>query len=125
MTTPFRDRVLEVVASIPRGRVLAYGDVATLCGSPRAARAVGSTLRACGGAVPWHRVVNGAGRISFKGDLERAALQRQCLRDEGIAVDDDWVLGDWAEVRWQASFFPAFFQETYAFDRPPTDWTDE
>lgn len=124
MSTPFRARVLEVVAAIPHGRLLAYGDVATLCGSPRAARAVGSTLRVAGGEVPWQRVVNDAGRISFKGDIERASIQRELLRSEGVDVDESWAIANWTTVRWDAADAPTFFTEEVGFDQPPSDWVD-
>ncbi|MCB9507556.1 MAG: MGMT family protein [Myxococcales bacterium] len=84
----FARRAIEIVESIPRGRVTSYGVVATLAGSPRAARAVGSALRTGSGpATPWHRVVSAQLTIVFKGDIERAAQQRALLLAEGVAVD--------------------------------------
>ena len=124
MTTAFRDRVLAVVRAIPRGRVLSYGDVATLCGSPRAARAVGATLRTSGGDVPWQRVINGTGSISFKGDFERAGIQRELLIQEGLEMTEGWAIGDWPDVRWDGDSAPTFFDEPLGFDRPPDDWDD-
>lgn len=53
-------RVLEVVADIPAGRVMTYGDVAAAIGS-RAARAVGTVMAHYGGDVPWWRVVRASG----------------------------------------------------------------
>lgn len=91
MTTPFETRVLTVVRMIPPGTVTTYGFVATLCGTPRAARAVGSVLRRCvaeGDEVPWQRVINAKAQISFKGDLVRAAIQRRLLESEGITFDE-------------------------------------
>jgi len=52
--------VLEVVASIPPGRVMTYGDVAAALGS-RAARAVGTVMAHYGSDVPWWRVVRASG----------------------------------------------------------------
>ena len=124
MITPFRERVLAVVQSIPPGRVLSYGDVATLCGSPRAARAVGSALRIYGACVPWQRVINGAGSISFRGDFERATLQRELLQQEGVEVDETWALANWPRDRWKADDALDFFEEPIGFDRPPEDWGD-
>ena len=59
--TEFGDAVLGVVARIPRGRVMSYGDVAEYLGSG-GARAVGMVLARWGGGVPWHRVVTSDGR---------------------------------------------------------------
>jgi alkylated DNA nucleotide flippase Atl1 len=56
----FIGQVLEVVAAIPPGRVMAYGDVAAAVGS-RAARAVGTVLSHYGSDVPWWRVVRASG----------------------------------------------------------------
>ncbi len=56
----FIGHVLEVVAAIPRGRVMAYGDVAAAVGS-RAARAVGTVMSHYGSDVPWWRVVRASG----------------------------------------------------------------
>lgn len=52
--------VLEVVASIPEGRVMSYGDVAATIGS-RAARGVGQVMAYYGSEVPWWRVVRASG----------------------------------------------------------------
>jgi methylated-DNA-protein-cysteine methyltransferase-like protein len=84
-----------VVRRIPRGRVLTYGQVAGLLGTPRAARAVGWALRALPDGesrrVPWHRVVGAAGRISFRSgpgpELQRIRLRREGVRFRGGRVD--------------------------------------
>ncbi|HEX7068162.1 MAG TPA: MGMT family protein [Candidatus Limnocylindria bacterium] len=57
--SPFDARVYRVVASVPRGETLTYGEVAALAGSPGAARAVGRAMARCPlfPAVPCHRVV--------------------------------------------------------------------
>ena len=56
----FISRVLEVVAAIPPGAVMSYGDVAASVGS-RAARAVGTVMAHYGDEVPWWRVVRANG----------------------------------------------------------------
>ena len=60
----FRKEVYNVVASIPSGRVLSYGQIAWLVGCPRHARLVGKVLHGVSEAehLPCHRVVNGNGR---------------------------------------------------------------
>ncbi|MGP1592361.1 MAG: MGMT family protein [Prevotella multiformis] len=62
----FRKEVYSVVASIPRGKVLSYGQVAWLVGCPDHARLVGRVLHGTvvGAGVPCHRVVNSAGRMA-------------------------------------------------------------
>jgi len=77
--------VLSVVRRIPAGRVATYGDVATLAGAPRAARAVGTVMRGCRDpAVPCHRVIAAGGGLGgFGGSLQ---LKRERLRAEGLEV---------------------------------------
>lgn len=54
----FRERVLTVVRAIPKGQVWTYGEVARSVGSPGAARAVGTVMKAnFDSSVPCHRVV--------------------------------------------------------------------
>lgn len=85
----FRARVYALVRLVPRGGVTTYGDVAAALGSPRVARHVGWALAALpeGTDLPWQRVINAQGRISFKGDTLRADLQRRLLVAEGVAFD--------------------------------------
>jgi methylated-DNA-protein-cysteine methyltransferase-like protein len=83
----FRQRVFQVIAAIPEGRVTTYGEIASLAGSPRAARQVGGVLKRLpeGSSLPWHRVVNRRGEISLQGeDFQR---QRQALLSEGITFE--------------------------------------
>ena len=84
----FRAQVLRIVEAIPYGRVLAYGDVATLAGSARAARAVAGILRAEHELLPWHRVVNRTPAVS-PGDPRRFLMQIERLRSEGVVVAHD------------------------------------
>ncbi|WP_199245752.1 MGMT family protein [Leifsonia sp. AG29] len=77
----FVERVLDVVDSIPSGRVMTYGDVAAALGS-RAARMVGQIMAYYGGDVPWWRVVRADGRPAQ--NHEHIALQH--YRAEGTAL---------------------------------------
>jgi alkylated DNA nucleotide flippase Atl1 len=58
--SPFVAAVLEIVDSIPAGRVMTYGDIAANLGS-RAARVVGQTMAQFGSESPWWRVVRAGG----------------------------------------------------------------
>lgn len=68
----FVTRVLEVVADIPEGHVMTYGDVAAAIGS-RAARGVGQVMAYSGSDVPWWRVVRASGHPAS--GHEMAALE--------------------------------------------------
>jgi methylated-DNA-protein-cysteine methyltransferase-like protein len=74
--------------------VATYGQVAALLGNPRAARTVGWALRAlpAGSRVPWHRVINGMGRISANGRRYEAEQQAQRLRRESVTVGRDGAI---------------------------------
>ncbi|MEQ1735537.1 MAG: MGMT family protein [Rhodoglobus sp.] len=78
----FVSRVLEVVALIPPGRVMAYGDVAAAIGS-RAARAVGQVMAHYGSDVPWWRVVRASGHPAI--NHESRALEH--YRAEGTPLN--------------------------------------
>lgn len=79
-------RVWQVVAAIPQGRVSTYGSIAQKAGIARAARRVGRALRMLppGTRVPWHRVVNAQGRLSLPADSASHRTQRERLEKEGV-----------------------------------------
>ncbi len=87
-TEPLSDaeRIWQVVARIPSGRVCSYGQVADLAGLPRRARLVGRILSRLpqGSRLPWHRVVNAKGELSLPAGSEGARLQRNRLESEGV-----------------------------------------
>ncbi len=89
MAKSFHERAIEVVRSIPLGRVATYGLVATMAGNPRAARQVTRVLHTSSRKekLPWHRVVNREGRISLKPG-HGYEMQRELLSGEGIKFDD-------------------------------------
>lgn len=84
----FRQEVEALVAQIPRGRVMTYGQIAALCGRPRAARIVGGIAHFGNPDLPWQRVVNKAGGLASGYPGGRGG-HKQVLEGEGIAVSDD------------------------------------
>src|SRR5262245_25520043 len=74
-------RILATIRRIPRGRVCTYGDVADVAGLPRRARLVGTVLRQTPSSrdLPWYRVINAGGRISFPVGSEAYERQRKKL----------------------------------------------
>ena len=79
------ERIWQVVASIPSGRVASYGQIATLAGLPGYARFVGTTLGKLprDTNLPWHRVVNASLQIAPR-NSQRMLEQKRRLRDEGV-----------------------------------------
>ncbi len=57
----FASRVLDVVDSIPPGRVMSYGDIAEYLRRGPGPRQVGRVMSVYGGAVPWWRVIRADG----------------------------------------------------------------
>lgn len=78
--------VWQVVQGIPRGHVLTYGEVARLAGMGRWARRVSQAMRRAprGMDLPWHRVVNAQGKISFPEESSGYQRQKQRLENEGV-----------------------------------------
>ncbi len=77
------ERVRAVIAAIPPGSVLAYGDVAARAGLPGRARLVGRILAEDGHDLPWHRVLHADGTTAPHKTTEQLAR----LRAEGVLAD--------------------------------------
>lgn len=92
--------VYRLVSRIPRGRVMTYGQIATLLANRLSPRAVGWALHGCPARVPWQRVVNAAGGCSTDRlpDIPEG-LQRALLEREGVAFRADGTL-DLERSRW-------------------------
>ncbi len=89
----FKTEVIRTVKQIPKGKVMSYGQIAAVAGSPRAARQVGGILRGYDGtdSLPWWRVVNSEGYLSIKGNfIATKDRQKQLLLEEGIDVSKDY-----------------------------------
>ena len=81
----FRERVVGLVAQIPKGRVMTYGQIAALCGNARAARIVGGIAHFGSPELPWQRVVNKKGGLAA-GYFGGRAGQKRDLEAEGVRV---------------------------------------
>lgn len=91
----FFERVWEVVARIPTGRVTTYGRIAEHLGSRSSARTVGWALKAVAGsdagalALPCHRVVNRYGALSGRLHFDTPDVMEERLRAEGVTFTED------------------------------------
>lgn len=95
------DRVYEYVKTVPRGKVVTYGQVAAAIGAPRCARQVGWALHVNPepGVIPCHRVVNREGRLAPAFAFGGEAVQASLLEAEGVEVVGGYV--DLNKYRWE------------------------
>jgi len=100
----FYDKVYEQVMKIPKGKVATYGQIARLCGNPKASRAVGYALHVNpgNGVIPCHRVVNRFGALAPSFIFGGSGAQRKLLEDEGVVVGGNDII-DLAEFGWNAA----------------------
>ncbi len=85
----FAERVNHLVAQIPKGRVMTYGQIAGLCGNARAARIVGGIAHFGDPDLPWQRVVNKSGGLAAGYPGGRQGHKKH-LEAEGIYIDDNF-----------------------------------
>jgi len=83
----FNSLVLELVSTIPEGRLMTYGQIAVLAGHPRAARIVGGIAHYGDPRLPWHRVVNKQGFLACGYPGGRGAHQL-ALEKEGVIINN-------------------------------------
>ena len=86
----FFQRVWDVVAEIPHGKVTTYGHIAQHLGAKRSARVGGWAMKAAvGSGLPCHRVVNRRGALSGRLHFETPTVMEERLRSEGVAFNDE------------------------------------
>lgn len=92
MLNPHYQQIWQTVQLIPQGKVACYGQIADLAGLPGRARLVGKSLGKVpkdgwrGQAVPWFRVINSQGKISFPPGSDNFDKQKHQLQDEQVVV---------------------------------------
>ncbi len=100
------EAIYAIVRQIPLGKVATYGQVAVLADLPGQARLVGYALYRVDmqtSDVPWHRVINAKGEISYSPFRQGADyLQRSLLEQEGIPFSPSGKI-DLKQYQWQHS----------------------
>ena len=93
LSSQFRRQVLELIRSIPFGAVLSYGKVASLAGSPGAARAVGGAMAAnpVPIIIPCHRVIAANGRLTGYTAPGGLKIKKNILQMEGVEFKGELV----------------------------------
>jgi methylated-DNA-protein-cysteine methyltransferase-like protein len=88
----FDHQVWQVVAAIPPGRVMGYGEVARAAGFPRYSRMVGAALGRSPDPLPWFRVVRSNRTLAFEVGSRSYQEQAQLLKQEGIRFDGTKII---------------------------------
>lgn len=97
----FTERVYAIVAKIPKGKVLTYGQVAKLAGNAKANRAVGNAMKnnPSRATVPCHRVVASNGALTGYAFGKGTVTKKQLLTKEGVAFKGERI--DLATSGWK------------------------
>lgn len=90
---PYTERVIKIIKNIPEGKVMTYGQIARLAGSPRGARQVVRVLHSLSAKynLPWHRVINAKGELTIK-DYDLRSLQKLYLQNEGVEFLNEYSI---------------------------------
>jgi methylated-DNA-protein-cysteine methyltransferase related protein len=84
----YRERVFRIVRSIPRGRVMTYGQIAEILGEGYTPRTVGFVMHSSNDKTPWHRVINAQGGCSTRGVVLPHDKQQRMLEAEGVSFNE-------------------------------------
>ena len=110
-------KIWRTVQLIPEGKVASYGQIADLAGLPGRARLVGKSLGWVpeggynGQSVPWYRVINSQGKISFPVGSEHFDRQKAHLQEEQVVVIGARI--KLKEFQWQPDLAELLFQLEY------------
>jgi methylated-DNA-protein-cysteine methyltransferase-like protein len=101
----FFQRVYEVTAKIPYGKVTSYGAIARYIATAGSARMVGWALNNCHTMeqyIPAHRVVNRNGLLTGKHHFGNTTTMQQLLENEGAVIENDRIV-NFKEKFWDPS----------------------
>lgn len=106
-------RIWATVLAIPQGKVASYGQIADLAGLPGKARLVGRALGLAPSDMhlPWQRVINSQGKISFAKGSEIFSKQKGLLQSEGVIVLHGRI--KLKEFQWQPDLTELLFTLQY------------
>lgn len=114
----YRERVYEIVRSIPPGKVMTYGQIAIILGEGYTARTVGYVMHGSDDGVPWQRVINSQGKISTGRLSIPVNLQQSMLEQEGVVFSEKGKC-DLGEYQWwPEGFEPEDDEQMSLFVKP-------
>lgn len=123
VVSDFTKKVMQQIHSIPRGKVATYKQIAVLAGKPQGSRGVAWILHSCSTLykLPWHRVLNSQGKISFDASSRNFREQKRRLVQEGVVFENGGKLNlkkfQWKKrprVKMSNSRGPKMFQNSSA-----------
>ncbi|WP_342666731.1 MGMT family protein [Terribacillus saccharophilus] len=87
MMDPFTEKVIGIIKSIPKGKVMTYGQIGEAAGKARGARQVSRILHSMSRKhnLPWHRVISADGKLKIQ-DEETRNEQLERLYEEGLEI---------------------------------------
>lgn len=93
MKQSFRETVYSLLRKVPAGKVATYGQLASLAGSPGAARAVGMCMKQNPDAprTPCHRVVASNGKLTGYSAGDGVPTKKLMLTKEGVRFKGEYV----------------------------------
>jgi methylated-DNA-protein-cysteine methyltransferase-like protein len=97
----FRNKIYDLIAQVPKGKVTTYGDLAALAGHANAPRIVGGIAHFGLEDLPWHRLVNRFGGLAsgFHGGRD---VQEQLLKSEGVSCTN-YIVDNFKDIRWKSN----------------------
>lgn len=100
--TEFSLKVIKAIQSIPKGKVATYGQIARIAGKEHASRGVSWILHSCSKThkLPWQRVLNSKGQISFSVMTRNHVRQKNLLKAEGIIFAENGQI-DMTKFQWK------------------------
>ena len=112
----YRERVYEIVRTVPTGRVMTYGQIANILGEGYTPRTVGYVMHASETAnVPWQRVINSQGACSTGKMTMPTNLQQDMLEAEGIEFSEKGKC-DLGKYQWHPEGFEPEDDQPTLFD---------
>lgn len=88
----FDPLVHGIIANIPKGQVMSYGDIARKAGFPRHSRMVAKSMTRCSYELPWHRVIRSNFTLAFTPKTVIYNKQKQLLLAEGCSFTQGKVI---------------------------------
>lgn len=100
--SPFTKKVMQYIQQIPKGKVATYKQIAALAEKPHGSRGVAWILHSCSTTykLPWHRVLNAQGKISFDRKSYNFREQKKRLEKEGVVLNQEGRL-NLARFQWK------------------------